>query len=486
MADLEAGDPMPLPYVVKPVNEGSSVGVTVVRGGDNRRAEIARDWSFGPAALVEEYIPGRELTVGVLDDRALAVTEIRAVAGSFYDYESKYADGGSRHIIPAVMHPDAYAKAMDVAVAAHQGAGLPRRDALRFPLRRHRGRTRPAGAAGDQYPAGPDADLAAAGTGGASGHELPAAVRLDGGERRMPRVKRSPRNSVNDRPSGWRLVLRRQRRLLKPAGMGRAPRRLSPCCWWLSFHSAGAARHRHVSSCGSGWALATAASGLRVTDIVIEGRANTPEPLLRAAIGVNKGDPILGFSLEETRARIETIPWVEHATVERRLPGTVVVNLQERRPFAIWQNQGKFVLVDRSRPGRDQPGRRAVSASAADRGPGRADAAAGLLDALSDRPALAEKVVASVRVGERRWNLRMNNGTDVMLPEGHEVAALDRLMQLQQQHAVLDRPLAAIDMRLPDRLVFRPKPEAKEVPVVPPVPPGVNPPTVPVIAKKPT
>jgi D-alanine-D-alanine ligase len=123
IADLEAGDPMPLPYVVKPVNEGSSVGVTVVRCGDNRRAEIARTWSFGPAALVEEYIPGRELTVGVLDDRALAVTEIRAVAGSFYDYESKYADGGSRHIIPAAMHPDAYAKAMDVAVAAHRALG---------------------------------------------------------------------------------------------------------------------------------------------------------------------------------------------------------------------------------------------------------------------------------------------------------------------------------------------------------------------------
>ncbi len=123
IAELEAGDPMPLPYVVKPVNEGSSVGVTVVRGGDNRRAEIARSWSFGPAALVEEYIPGRELTVGVLDDRALAVTEIRAVAGSFYDYESKYADGGSRHIIPAKVHPDAYAKAMNVAVAAHKALG---------------------------------------------------------------------------------------------------------------------------------------------------------------------------------------------------------------------------------------------------------------------------------------------------------------------------------------------------------------------------
>jgi D-alanine-D-alanine ligase len=123
IAELEAGDPLPLPYVVKPVNEGSSVGVTVVRGGDNRRAEIARGWTFGPTALVEEYIPGRELTVGVLDDRALAVTDIRAVAGTFYDYESKYADGGSRHIIPAGVHPDIYAQAMDVAVAAHRALG---------------------------------------------------------------------------------------------------------------------------------------------------------------------------------------------------------------------------------------------------------------------------------------------------------------------------------------------------------------------------
>jgi len=121
--ELQASDPLPLPYVVKPVNEGSSVGVTVVRGGDNRRAEIARTWTFGPRALVEEYIPGRELTVAVLDDRALAVTEIRAVAGAFYDYQSKYADGGSRHIIPAPVHPDIYAQAMQVAVAAHRALG---------------------------------------------------------------------------------------------------------------------------------------------------------------------------------------------------------------------------------------------------------------------------------------------------------------------------------------------------------------------------
>jgi D-alanine-D-alanine ligase len=123
IADLEEFDPLPLPYVVKPVNEGSSVGVEIVRNGDNRRAEIARAWRFGPYALVEEYVPGRELTVGVMGGRALAVTEILAVANDFYDYESKYADRGSRHIIPAAVHPKTYLQAMEVAVAAHEALG---------------------------------------------------------------------------------------------------------------------------------------------------------------------------------------------------------------------------------------------------------------------------------------------------------------------------------------------------------------------------
>ncbi len=120
---LEAADPIALPYVVKPVNEGSSVGVEIIRAGDNRRAAVARAWTFGREALVEEYIPGRELTVAVMGDRPLAVTEILADAGVFYDYDSKYADGGSRHIIPAAVHPDIYAQALRVAAAAHRALG---------------------------------------------------------------------------------------------------------------------------------------------------------------------------------------------------------------------------------------------------------------------------------------------------------------------------------------------------------------------------
>lgn len=122
VAELEATDPLPLPYVIKPINEGSSVGVRIVRAGDNRRADIAAAWTYGPTAMAEEYIPGRELTVGVLEDRALTVTEIIA-SQSFYDYESKYADGGSRHVIPAAIHPTAFAQALDIALAAHRALG---------------------------------------------------------------------------------------------------------------------------------------------------------------------------------------------------------------------------------------------------------------------------------------------------------------------------------------------------------------------------
>ncbi len=314
----------------------------------------------------------------------------------------------------------------------------------------------------------------------------------------MPRVSRTPRNSVKDRPAGWRLLLRRQRGLLKPAAWVAGAAGVLVLLLIVG-HAAvpGLASGGSISSLRERFGVATAAFGLRVTDVVIEGRTNTPEPLLRAAIGIGKGDPILGFSLEQARVRIASLSWVEHATVERRLPGTIVVFLQERRPFAIWQYQKKYVLVDRAgQVVADQDVSKFPDLPLIV-GEGAPAAAATLLDALADHPALAAMVKASIRVGGRRWNLLMTSGSDVMLPEGHEIAGIKRLVQLQQEHAVLDRPLVAIDLRLPDRLVLRPRPDANDLSVTPPLPPAGppagNPPplalppaTVPVVAKKPT
>jgi len=121
-AALEAADPLPRPYVVKPVAEGSSVGVHILRDGDNRRGEIARSWRFGERILAERFIPGRELTVAVMDGRPLAVTDIVATQG-FYDYDAKYAEGGSHHIVPAMLPADTATAAMDIAARAHAALG---------------------------------------------------------------------------------------------------------------------------------------------------------------------------------------------------------------------------------------------------------------------------------------------------------------------------------------------------------------------------
>ncbi len=112
------------PYVIKPVNEGSSVGIYIIRKGDNRPpAELTRpDWNLSDEMMVEEFVPGRELTVTVMGDRALAVTEITTDL-AFYDYEAKYAPGGSNHTVPADIPAHVAEDAMRLSERAHVALG---------------------------------------------------------------------------------------------------------------------------------------------------------------------------------------------------------------------------------------------------------------------------------------------------------------------------------------------------------------------------
>jgi D-alanine-D-alanine ligase len=133
---LKGGDPLPRPYVAKPSNEGSSVGVHIVMPEDNRTlAMIMGEWQMenkqalvgthhAPTAsyLVEEYIPGREITVAVLDDQPLGVTELR-IGDGFYDYEHKYTGGKTEHLCPAPLPKDKYNEVMQIALKAHQALG---------------------------------------------------------------------------------------------------------------------------------------------------------------------------------------------------------------------------------------------------------------------------------------------------------------------------------------------------------------------------
>lgn len=117
-----AGDVMPRPYVVKPTAEGSSVGVRIVKEGDNALPFEREAWPYGDEVLVERYIPGRELTVSVRGDKALAVTELRPHQG-FYDYVAKYTDGKTTHLVPAPVAADVTQACMDYAERAHRVIG---------------------------------------------------------------------------------------------------------------------------------------------------------------------------------------------------------------------------------------------------------------------------------------------------------------------------------------------------------------------------
>lgn len=261
-----------------------------------------------------------------------------------------------------------------------------------------------------------------------------------------------PNRAAPQRPSSLRLWLRRQRPRLRPIGFA---------LMGAAALGAGAVAVAALEPAGRfAWlaenvAEVAAEYGLTVNEIVVRGQQNTPRELIRAAIGTRSGEPLLGFSPSQAKARLESIAWIEQAEVQRSLSGNILVVIHERQPFAIWQHQGEFAVVDRDG--------RVVSADTLDAfgplpllvGEGAHKRGGTLYDALKNEPEVQRRVQALVLVNERRWNLRLHNGTDVLLPEGHEGVAIQRLGELQRSSALMDRTLVSIDMRLPDRLVVR-------------------------------
>ncbi|HLY47289.1 MAG TPA: cell division protein FtsQ/DivIB [Stellaceae bacterium] len=232
-----------------------------------------------------------------------------------------------------------------------------------------------------------------------------------------------------------------------------------------------------VAAAGEAALAASARLGLVVGDIEVEGRETTDRATIIAALGAARGAPILGVSPERAKEQLERLPWVRSASIERRLPGTLYVRLVERHPLAVWQHDGKQELIDRGGEvipvgdlGRFARLPTVVGADA----PAHATA---LLAILAREPQLAARVTAAVRVDDRRWNLRIDNATDVLLPEDDPAAAWARLAALERSDGLLQRDLRTIDMRLPDRLVLRvaeplPGASAPAKKAHPPHPPG--------------
>lgn len=247
-------------------------------------------------------------------------------------------------------------------------------------------------------------------------------------------------------------MLRRQRKQVKPALLG---------LLGLAVLLGAASLVQSVRLGGTLAGAATAGLGFDIKSIEVIGQQKTPPAQIEQALGAKVGDPILSVSLEAARARVARIPWVRSAIVERVLPHTIRIVLDERRPFAVWQNHGDFTLIDEAgKVVSDADVAAFVDALPLVVGEGAPQKASGLMAAYAKHPTLSGRMLAAIRVGGRRWDLCMTSGAIVQLPEGAEDQALARLADLQANHALLDRPLAEIDMRLPDRLRLRPMTQA--------------------------
>jgi cell division protein FtsQ len=213
--------------------------------------------------------------------------------------------------------------------------------------------------------------------------------------------------------------------------------------------------------------------GLTVADITVEGRETTDRETILAALGAGPGTPILAVNPTRAKEQLEALPWVRTAVIERRLPHTLYVRLVERKPLALWQHGGKLDLVDRE--GGVIPVARLDQFAKLPMvvGEGAAGHAAELLEMLASETDLAARVTAAVRVGDRRWNLRIDNAIDVLLPADEAASAWSQLARLERSSAILKRDVQTIDLRLPDRLVLRISPEP---PKEPPISKKVHPP----------
>ena len=205
----------------------------------------------------------------------------------------------------------------------------------------------------------------------------------------------------------------------------------------------------------------TADAGLVVRQVYVDGRVRTGLAELRAQLGVEVGEALLGIDTEAARARIEELRWVDQASVVRMLPDSLYIRLIERQPLALWQQGGEFAVIDRSGAviesglhgaglPEDYRGLRVLVGANA---PRHAEA---LFALLSTEPALSERVVAATWVGDRRWDLHLDHQLDVMLPERDPQAAWHQLAAKAEREALLERAVRVVDLRLlPERIRLR-------------------------------
>lgn len=204
----------------------------------------------------------------------------------------------------------------------------------------------------------------------------------------------------------------------------------------------------------------TARTGFAVDQIKVVGNRQTSEIDILDRLELDGWTSLIGFDAEAARERIDTLPWVEVAAVRKVYPHTLEVRVEEREPFALWQQGSELSVIERSGAviAPFSGGKQALLPLII--GTGAPAKAPDFLAKIKTYPELAARVKGYIRIGERRWDLKLENGITVKLPEDGEDQAIAELVRMDHDNGLLTRDIAAVDMRISDRLVVQLTPEA--------------------------
>lgn len=201
-------------------------------------------------------------------------------------------------------------------------------------------------------------------------------------------------------------------------------------------------------------------AGFAVERVTIEGQKHTSDRDIARALGFDSRTSTLAFNTAAAKDRLEQIPLVRRAQVMRLLPSQLHVVIEERAPYAVWQNKSALHLVDQDGEVLKKLKRRTYADLPLIVGDGAASNARELLDELAHWPQIKSKVQAAVRVADRRWNLKLENGLEIRLPEDDPARALKKVAELDTRHKILSGDAVSVDLRLADRVTIRLAPDA--------------------------
>lgn len=200
----------------------------------------------------------------------------------------------------------------------------------------------------------------------------------------------------------------------------------------------------------------TTRMGLTLQNVYLEGKEHTDSKRILTALDVDIGQPILSVPIKQIRSRLEQIDWVQYAIVDRQLPHTLHIRIVERTPIALWQNAKQFYLVDGEGSLIVSDNIKPFAELMVLVGEDAPLYAASLLNMLQSEPELSPDVISAIRVGERRWNIRFKNGTEVKLPQTQQQKAWKFLAELQEEKQVLDGKYSVVDLRVHGKVYMKP------------------------------